>query len=213
MNENPGGTCVYVPYDIETTDQWQTIKCGERDKGHICELEAGRTCPDGWTYFRSGPDTDTCVLFVVNGKEHTTWWSAHQYCASYGAQLFLPRSKLENDALNRYTDDWKRAGVTRLWLGAADNSGTCDFKTEKGYPLDYFEWGADEPMCQEDSDINCVYLNTIETENNWAAGNCYAKEAFACQVDVGQERFHQTKWTVYETASSFQVKVDGLVQN
>ena len=187
MNENPGATCVYLPYDIETTDQWQTIKCGERDKGHICELEAGRTCPDGWTYFRSGPDTDTCVLFVVNGKEHTTWWSAHQYCASYGAQLFLPRSKLENDALNRYTDDWKRAGVTRLWLGAADNSGTCDFKTEKGYPLDYSEWGADQPMCQEDSEINCIYLNTIESENNWAAGNCYAKEAFACQVDVGQE--------------------------
>ena len=79
-----------------------------------------------------------------------------------------------------------RQGVTRFWLGFSANEN-CDFKKFNGYPLYYEGWSSDEPNCSSDTDPQCVYLNTLAPETNWKVGNCYSKEAFACQIDVGQK--------------------------
>jgi len=150
MSNNIGATCTFIPKD-ESTDTWQTSPCGQRDKSWICEREAGKTCPLGWTYFKAKKDVESCVLFVVNGLEYTTWWSARQYCASIGAELFVPESKTENDNLVKYFDEWKRAGVTQMWIGVSANEN-CDFRKSNGYPLDYEGWSGDEPKCTSDSD-------------------------------------------------------------
>ena len=88
----------------------------------------------------------SCLLFVVNGLEYTTWWSARQYCASIGAELFVPDSKTENDNLVKYFEEWKRAGVTQMWIGVSANEN-CDFRKSNGYPLNYEGWSGDEPKC------------------------------------------------------------------
>ena len=150
MSNNVGATCTFIPKDIDS-DKWQTTPCGQRDKSWICEQEAGKTCPLGWTYFKANKDVESCILFVVNGLEYTTWWSARQYCASIGAELFLPESKTENDNLVKYFDEWKRAGVTQMWIGVSANEN-CDFRKSNGYPLDYEGWSGDEPKCTSDSD-------------------------------------------------------------
>ena len=126
---------------------------------------------------------------IVNGHEFTTWWSARQYCTSIGADFYVPNSEDENNALSRYFDDWKRAGVTSFWLGVTANEN-CNFMKFNGYPLDYEGWASDEPNCNSETKPQCVHLNILANEKNWKVQDCYAKEAFACQVKVGQ-KIHQ----------------------
>ena len=39
MSNNVGGTCTFLPADIDASDKWQTFNCGKRDKSYMCELE------------------------------------------------------------------------------------------------------------------------------------------------------------------------------
>lgn len=186
MSNNVGGTCTFIPADIDASDKWQTYNCGKRDKSYMCELESGKSCPLGWTYFKTDQDTESCLLLVLNGREYVPWWSARQRCAAIGAELFVPDSKSENDALVKYFEEWNRAGVTQMWLGVSANEN-CDFRKSNGYPLNYEGWSTDEPNCESDTDPQCVVLNTLASENNWKVGNCYSNEAYACQLAVGQK--------------------------
>ena len=143
---------------------------------------------------QTNTDEDTCLLLVVNGHE------------------YVPNSEAENKALSRFFDDWKRAGVTSFWLGVTANEN-CDFMKFNGYPLNYEGWATDEPRkglikhfscsvlgvlqcenpdsrCSSDTKPQCAHLNILANEKNWKVQDCYAKEAFACQVKVGQ-KIHQ----------------------
>ena len=178
-----GNRCAFLPTAIEQSNKWETSECGARDKGYVCEVASGKTCPTGWTYFKVDQYTEKCVLFVVNGAEHVQWWSARQYCQQRGARFYIPESDSENSALSRYSDDWKRAGVTRLWLGAsADDS--CQFERDNGNSLGYDKWNADEPKCEDGLFPKCAYFSL--SGRDWHTDNCYTKEAFACSVDVGK---------------------------
>ena len=185
MDANTGATCTYIP---SQSTKWATMRCGDRKNGFMCERTPDKVCPRGWTYFKSDKNTDTCVQFVVNGRDHAQWWTARQYCDSIGSSLFVPSSESENQALAKYYDDWRRAGVTRLWLGAVSTEN-CQFERVNGYPLQYEGWEADEPNCQEwnENQPQCAYLSINEVANNWKVGDCYQRDAFACQVDVGQQ--------------------------
>ena len=99
MSANLGATCTYIPAG---SDQWATMRCGDRKNNFMCEKIPGKVCPLGWTYLKTDKNTETCVQFVVNGKDHAQWWTARQYCDSIGARLFVPSSKDENEALSRY---------------------------------------------------------------------------------------------------------------
>ena len=154
----------------------------------MCERLAGKTCPPGWTYLKVGKQEETCAQFFVNGKDHAQWWSARQYCDSIGSRLFVPSSNGMSLALSKYYEDWRRAGVTQLWLGAV-STGNCQFEQVNGYPLEFEGWGADEPNCPDWNSENpqCAYLDISATEKNWHVGDCYMRDAFACQAGVGIE--------------------------
>ena len=82
--------------------------------------------------------------------------------------------------------------MTSFWLGITANQN-CDFQKFNGYPLSYEGWGTDEPKCQNSESPDqpqCAHLNILANEKNWKVQDCYAKEAFACQVQVGQ-KIHQ----------------------
>ena len=53
MTEHPGGACARFGKDFEKNDQWELARCGDKeDMGFMCEMESGKTCPPGWTYFK-----------------------------------------------------------------------------------------------------------------------------------------------------------------
>ena len=53
MNEHPGAACARFGKDFEENDKWELTNCGDRiDMGFMCEMESGKTCPPGWTYFK-----------------------------------------------------------------------------------------------------------------------------------------------------------------
>ena len=190
-NYPPGTACAFISKGAPSDGAWSVVNCGQRDKAYVCQRSVGATCPTGWTLLKTGPnqEDEKCVLFVLNGMESAQWWTAKQYCNSIGARMFLPESQKENDALIKYYSDWERAGVTRLWIGVTSDSD-CDFRASNGYPLGYSGWGGDEPNCEKPVNLEapqCAYLNTLATSDNWKVGNCYERDAFACQVDVGQE--------------------------
>ena len=195
ISANKGATCAYIPFQ---SDSWEIRRCGDRDNAWMCERLAGKTCPPGWTFLKVGKLEETCVQFIVNGKDHAQWWSARQYCDSIGSRLFVPSSNEMNLALSKYYDDWRRAGVTQMWLGAVSTEN-CQFEQVNGYPLEYEGWGTNEPNCPDWNSENpqCAYLDISTTENNWHVGDCYMRDAFACQVDVGVQ-IHEIEKPVSE---------------
>ena len=116
LAQYPGGNCALIDHNTDL-NLWQTEKCGKLKKGFGCEHIPGKTCPDGWTYYKSGENTESCLYFVVNGHEHQAWWQARQYCESIGSNIFLPTSEEEQSNLAKYYSDWAQAGVTRMWIG------------------------------------------------------------------------------------------------
>ena len=184
----PGGTCGFIDNSV-SDDFWSTTKCGEL-QGFVCEHEPGKICPDEWTYYKSDQNTESCLYFVINGHELLQWWSARQYCDSIGSNLFLPTSEAEQNNLSKYYSDWSRAGITRLWIGVESKDSSCQFSTWDGRSLYYEGWESDQPKCETEPDDDspfCVYMNTLAAGRNWQVGDCYNREAFACQVQVGQK--------------------------
>ena len=51
--------------------------------------------------------------------------------------------------------------------------------------------------CTSDTKPQCAHLNILANEKNWKVQDCYAKEAFACQVKVGQ-KIHQGLFHHYD---------------
>ena len=220
----PGGTCGFIDHTTGT-DVWATGKCGDiESKGYICEHEPGKTCPPGWTYFKSDKNTESCLFFVVNGHEHLQWWSARQYCDSIGADIFLPTTEAEQINLAKYYSDWGAAGITRLWIGAEAKDAECSFTTWDGRSLYYEGWESGEPRCdtaQNDDSPFCVYMNTLATGRNWHVGDCYDREAFACQVRVGQKvhekpvenqsDYYCTQDDIYKDSLQFKLYEDDVI--
>ena len=70
--------------------------------------------------------------------------------------------------------------MTRLWIGAVSVEN-CQFEKDNGYPLNYEGWDASQPACDSSGNPQCVYLDVGVVSDNWKVGNCYMRDAFACQ--------------------------------
>ena len=81
-------------------------------------------------------------MYRVNGAAFNTWYAGRNYCSAIGAQIITPTTNEEMNALAYYFDQWRRAGVTRFWLGYsnvfAHNSGLCDMRRPDGGMTRFF---------------------------------------------------------------------------
>ena len=81
-------------------------------------IKAGNQCPPGWTFHATpGQGRGKCYMYRVNGAAFNTWYAGRNYCSAIGAQIITPTTNEEMNALAYYFDQWRRAGVTRFWLG------------------------------------------------------------------------------------------------
>ena len=188
---------------------WTSGRCGDRHH-RVCMKRAGNQCPPGWTFHATGSagSRGKCYQYMVNGAAFNTWYAGRNYCAAIGANIIAPSTNEEMNALAFYFDQWKRAGVTRFWIGYsntfAHNSGTCDMRRPDGgiatYPDDVWSNGMPEAGCDAASDIEngesvgmgkedvCAYIDTNgsgEWKFSWKAGTCVEHDAFGCEIEAG----------------------------
>ena len=135
----PGSTCGVIKKGGETTlnQNWSAEYCRNFNQ-HVCQKQTGQTCPDGWVLKQFwnaelNQSESKCYFFVLNGRDHKSWYEVVQYCKAIGARSLHVESEGEQSMISHYYSDWQRAGVTRIWMELSDlatdkpSDGPCDY--------------------------------------------------------------------------------------
>ena len=122
---------------------------------------------------------ETETLALVQGK--FTWQRAYDYCRSeFAAELASPRSKAENDAMNRMVN--ARAGAAKTaWLGVNDRRHRRRYVEADNQPLGYSNFAPGRPKSQAHD--NCAQMGR-DSRGRWQEEQCGdVADSFFCRKE------------------------------
>ena len=131
-------------------------------------------CPDCWVAMFS-----SCYYY---SNETMTWSKARSKCRSFGADLAVPESAEEDNAI------WEVAKQTRLngsgpYIGIRRRRDH-NFYTVYRKKLNYTNWKSGEPNEMKNLSRNCV--NYWHTDGTWTHTSCAKSSSFICELSASR---------------------------
>jgi len=163
------GTEACVLADASVDFQWKDVHCSELHPV-LCKTpaligEKTPTCDHDAHLFNSS-------CFWATGSQSYSWSDGEELCASRGMQLTSVHSQQEEDLV------WDLCHAVWCWIGLNDVQREGVYVWSDGSPLDYTNWGGNEP---EDVDgYDCVF---DWGDGYWSDAGCYAKHGVVCRCE------------------------------
>eukprot|EP00494_Astrolonche_serrata_P033442 UN33711 len=173
--------CVVMSGTSRTLGKWSTKTC-DTELPYICKKVH---CPnDKWISSFSN-------CYYISETELLVS-KAEDYCVKQGGFLVDILDQYEQSEVLDMVSD---AGNYWIGLSISDNSDGIpsedDFQWSSGQPLDYTNWGTNEPSelfrlaLPGGDDRYCVYLAVLPGESFWDDTDCDLEKRFICEIDMG----------------------------
>ncbi|XP_069566819.1 macrophage mannose receptor 1-like, partial [Brachyistius frenatus] len=138
-------------------------------------------CADSWTAL---PHFRNCykLFHNVDWSQKRSWDTAHEDCASRGANLVSIHSQEEEEFLSKYSKDSSK------WIGLSHSHTGSGYTWSDGTPLSHTNWGHGEPNNHEGRE-QCVEMvsSTNGTVSWWNDLNCDAHQDWICMIAKGKK--------------------------